>query len=465
MRNAWAVAAAALVLVAGCTSGSDESSDSGAALTTTATPATDEATEATTTAETTADTSDTGGTEPAAADTTVAPDAEEFVDQTLAGASPGITDDTIKIGITYIDLGSVETASVNHGDYEAAYRTRIDVINAAGGINGRMIEPVFAPISIADGGNADAVCVQLTEDEEVFVVMGFFMGDAPACYLELNEKAVLGGSVNDGLMGRAKAPWFSIEGSDAQTDAIAALAEADAFVEPFALYATIDNQGLIEDTILPALAAAGLEPVEIAYNDAPIGDTAATESQNAAILQRFESLGVASVVTAGNDGSSIAGALETSAYRPKILSTLTGTLQAFAAEAGRDLSVLDGAVAAGEYGPNAAIYSEPDMVGCIDDYTAAGNEFISPDDWTDGPRMWVSMGYACKIMTLFDELATYAGPNLNYATFQAAGDTIGDVKLPGLPEPYFFGPPPSRDGDAPVFVFEWNPASGQLEIR
>lgn len=460
MRKAWAVTAAAAMLVAGCTSGSEESTSS------TSIAATTEATGSTEPPGTTAATEpsvSTASSEPAATDTTIAAE-DAFVDQSLSGPAPGVTDDTIKIGITYIDLGSVETASVNHGDYEAAYRTRIDVINAAGGINGRMIEPVFAPISIADGGNADAVCVQLTEDEDVFIVMGFFMGDAPACYLELHEKAVLGGSVNDGLMARAKAPWFSIEGSDAQTDAVAALAEADAFVEPFGLFATIDNQGLIEDTILPALEAAGLEPAEIAYNDAPIGDTAASESQNAAILQRFEALGIESVLTAGNDGSSIAGALETSAYRPKILSTLTGTLQAFAAEAGRDLSVLDGAVAAGEYGPNAAIYSEPDMVACIDDYTAAGNEFISPDEWVDGPRMWVSMGYACKIMTLFDELATYAGPNLNYATFQAAGDTIGDVKLPGLPEPYFFGPPPSRDGDAPVFVFAWNPATGQLEI-
>jgi len=93
------------------------------------------------------------------------PDEAEFVDQTLEGSTRGVTDDTIRIGITFPDLTSVDQVSVNHGDYEATFRALIDKINADGGINGRQIEPVIAPINLSGEGNADAVCVQLTEDE------------------------------------------------------------------------------------------------------------------------------------------------------------------------------------------------------------------------------------------------------------------------------------------------------------
>ena len=118
----------------------------------------------------------------------------EFVDQSLEGSTRGVTDDTIRIGITFPDLTSVDQMTVNHGDYDATFRALIDKINADGGINGRMIEPVMAPINLSGEGNADAACVQLTEDEEVFVVVGFFLGDASLCYLEGHQQAIIGGS-------------------------------------------------------------------------------------------------------------------------------------------------------------------------------------------------------------------------------------------------------------------------------
>lgn len=475
MRKKFYAAGLAVALVAGCTSG-DDSSD-------TTSPAEEpagEGSEAPTDSEAPDETEAPGETETPesteppeeseAAEGTDAPDetdeesvdaepaADEFVDQSLDGPAPGVTDDSIRVGITYVDLGSVENVSNNHGDYEATFSALIDRMNADGGINGRQIEPVIVPISFADGGNADAVCVQLTEDEEVFLVMGFFFADAPACYLETHQKAIVGGNMNEDLLDRAQAPWFTFEiGSDFERDAINLLAEQGQLDGTIGVYGAIDNQPLIDGTILPTLAGAGIEPVEVAINDAPANDTIAGDQQNATILQRFEAAGVDTVVATGNDALGIAQALETTGYRPRIVSTNYQTLFSFANdEAERDLSVLEGAVTAGTFGPFSAIFSEPDMAECVDTTTAAGLDWVHPDDWVEGPRPWISLLSACRNLALFEAIATYAGPNLNYATFTEAGETIGAVAMPGYPEPFVYGPRPSLDGDQPLYIWRWD---------
>src|SRR5689334_22461614 len=58
-----------------------------------------------------------------------------------SGPAPGVTDDTIKVGVEFVDLEAIgDIATLDHGDYEAAYQAMFDQINADGGINGRQIE-------------------------------------------------------------------------------------------------------------------------------------------------------------------------------------------------------------------------------------------------------------------------------------------------------------------------------------
>ena len=84
------------------------------------------------------------------------------------GPSPGVTDDAIKVGITYVDLKAIgDIASLDHGDYEKAFQNMVDQINEDGGINGRKIEPVFAPINPVGTEPSEAACTKLTQDEKV----------------------------------------------------------------------------------------------------------------------------------------------------------------------------------------------------------------------------------------------------------------------------------------------------------
>jgi len=63
-------------------------------------------------------------------------------------ATPGVSKDEIKIGVTYPDLDAIRAVTdISHGDYKTTYNAVIDDLNKKGGINGRKVVPVFAPIN------------------------------------------------------------------------------------------------------------------------------------------------------------------------------------------------------------------------------------------------------------------------------------------------------------------------------
>ena len=92
--------------------------------------------------------------------------------------APGVTADALKVGITYPDLTSLkDVIDLDNGDYRKAYQAVVDSINAKGGIAGRKIDPIIAPINPVGANAAAAACTKLTQDEKVFVTVGFFLND------------------------------------------------------------------------------------------------------------------------------------------------------------------------------------------------------------------------------------------------------------------------------------------------
>src|SRR3954463_3558163 len=124
-------------------------------------------------------TSDSSTTGPA---TTVAP----------TGPSPGVTPSTIKNGGTYVDtkaLKKLANLDYNLGDHKAVYTALADDINKHGGINGRKLQLVFAPINPTSPAPAEQACLKLTGDDKVFLITGFFLNDAVLCPLETHDTA------------------------------------------------------------------------------------------------------------------------------------------------------------------------------------------------------------------------------------------------------------------------------------
>ena len=60
------------------------------------------------------------------------------------GPAPGVTDDSVKIGVTYVDLGVPRRHRHDRPRrLRVLYQALFDDINANGGIHGRTIEPVI----------------------------------------------------------------------------------------------------------------------------------------------------------------------------------------------------------------------------------------------------------------------------------------------------------------------------------
>ena len=85
-------------------------------------------------------------------------------------------------------------------------------------------------------------------------------------------------------------------------------------------------------------------------------------------------------------------------------------------------------------------------------------ETIEPSD----PNPFVSASAACRNINLFAAIAEAAGKDLNYGSFQAAGEGLGKVHLPGAETDYDYGPYPARDGDQAMYLWDWDPAEGRF---
>jgi hypothetical protein len=404
-------------------------------------------------------------------------DAESGATDTTAGAdappptgpAPGVTDDSIKVGVTYLDVAAIaDIVDIDQGDYEAAYTALFDDINANGGINGRMVEPVFAPVSPIGTESSEAACVALTEDEDVFLAMGFFRNDEPACYVDTHQTALLGGYMTNDLLDRIEVPWFSGDaGEDFQADAIRRFADDGVFGDHLGVFAITTEADLMDDVALPALEEAGVEPIETAILDAPADDVTAQNAAVGVIAERFRSSDVDQVLVIGSGGLTWANGAQSLDYRPQLVFTDKGAVDAFTSGPGDpDLSMLDDAIGGSVDVPPPDAYDTPEMQDCLAVQEAAG--YPSPDPATLPTERYGEVAAAfisCSQVALFRAIVEGAGEDLNYGTLQQAGEQLGEIHLPGKRVAYHFGPPPGADGDPVVNLFDWDADDRTFVLR
>lgn len=390
----------------------------------------------------------------------------------LTGPAPGVTDDSVKVGVQYVDLTAIsDIANIDHGDYEAAYQALFDDINADGGINGRTLESVIVGIDPTVTEAADEACVRLTEDEDVFIVMGFFLADAVTCVGETHETAIVGGGQTDERLSRIQVPWYTTEGDqDFSTDIIRALAEAGEFDGTLGVYASPGGDDVqMNEIVLPLLDELGIDVAQSATADAPTDDITAVNAATAVVAEAFQAAGVDQVLTVGQSGLGWATGTADLDYRPQLLLNDPNSIIAYTADASNDLSVLDGAVAGSLYGGAQNIYDLEGMQECLGVLSDSGIDIPEPDTAVpDEPTPWTSAFSACQNVALLRSLIEAAGEDLNYGTL-AAGATDLEVALPNQPEPVTYGPPPAADGDPTPYIFEWDPdagpANGEFVLR
>ena len=202
---------AAVALIASCSS--DGSSDGSTTATTAPTPESSQESSAESTDTTTAS-SDAPTTTPSTEAT------EGTTTESTADSSDswtGVTANSIKLGVAGIDPEQVRSFGIDFEGpgAEQLYTAWIAVQNDRGGVLGRSIELAFTKYLPLGDAQAEAACVALTEDAQVFAATGLLLGDTSLCITETHETPYIG------LFGqsaerdaRAKAPFLAIEMAD-----------------------------------------------------------------------------------------------------------------------------------------------------------------------------------------------------------------------------------------------------------
>ena len=478
MRKTTTLLVLAALLGTACKSTSDSSSASTAPTASTApvsatsepskSEPTTESTTETTTAESNAPTS-VESTEPPDTETattdSAAPTTDAATTTTEGVAGPGVTDDSITIGVLYPDLDAVrQFVDLDHGNYEDAYNAIINDINANGGINGRKIIPDFISVSPLGTDPSAAACTKLTEDDKVFAVLGNQLdGDAPLCYVETHNTPLIGGVQTAERLARAKAPWFGWQlSSDRVTEKLIGAWNAEGAFDgkKVAVVALAADQATMNDIAVPALNSLGIEPVDTAVIDAPIDDVQAAYNQVGVLSQKFEADGADVLILVGQVPVTWGqGSLNTT-YRPTLLGTSNGAMEAWVGDkAGPpDPDAIAGAMTGSSGSLNAA-WADEATTKCVALIQAAGPQEPINDPRTavtDTKGTWVAPVTACAALTLFTAIATAAGNTLNVDTFRAAEANLGTLRLPGLGADSTYSQT-STDGDVPVFMSRWDP--------
>ena len=329
------------------------------------------------------------------------------------GAGQGVTSSSIKIGITYPDVAAIRSIiNVDPGDYQVAYTTLINQINRGGGINGRKIVPVFAPVDPLGTTAAATACTHLTEDENVFAVLGFFQAPDIACYVNTHNMPIIGASLTAAQSAQAKAPWFNniISDSDLIPKEIAIFKQEGAFAgKKVGVVGTSADKGEL-DLVIPALRKAKVNVVQTATNAIPDTDVAAQTQEYGVIAQKFQSSGVDTVVAVGNSGNGWPAALQSnqSTYRPRLIATDYIDLDAYVSnKAGYTQSILKNAITAGGYAPVAVVWNDPAMKRCIATIHAAEPGAVINDPVTataSTPVTWTAPELACQQMSMFSQI-------------------------------------------------------------
>ncbi|GAA4969314.1 hypothetical protein GCM10023205_38220 [Yinghuangia aomiensis] len=378
--------------------------------------------------------------------------------------TPGVTADSIKLGISYPDYAAVKSfVNIDQGDFEATYKALIDKINAAGGIQGRKIVPVFAKTSLVSPAAAQEACVKLTQDEKVFAVVNLMPGNAQVpCYTQTNRTAVIGSPLDPDMNAAGQAPWFSFDtGLIARKSVEAFAARGDLAGHKIAIATVSNDQAQTDAQVLPALQAAGITPVAngtITLNGA---DPAALGQQAGVLFQKAQATGADTLLMVGGAAQIIPQVLEKTTWRPRLLFTVvpagytTGKGQ-------HDFGTLKDAAA----GSQIVDWSDPALTACADTVTQAdpslAGKLVDPATVGGGaPTPGASMASACRNLALFKAIADKAGPTLDYTTFRQAGNSLGRFHIPGFREDANYGPN-TPDGAIPVRATVYDQAGNQF---
>ena len=198
--------------------------------------------------------------------------------------------------ISLIDFSCIAqfTNSIRIGQ-PAIYQTFIDYVNQHGGIAGRKIVPVyklFCPIGTA---TVLAACTSLTEDSQVFAVLGTFYdpsGDAQTCVAAQHHRVLLTFDLTQAIMNKSPAGLIVNAGSNPErlVRVLLELLAKQGTLKGRTVGVLGDTAGAttVNGTILPGLKKLGVKVRTTGLLTITGSDTTAAQSQLDSFIERWK---------------------------------------------------------------------------------------------------------------------------------------------------------------------------------
>lgn len=366
---------------------------------------------------------------------------EEPTEMALTASFTGVTEDTITVGISMLDFESLVSSGLSSegwGDQELVWRTYIDDLNANGGILGRELVPVFDKYNPVGTTEAEAACLRMTEDNEVFAVIGGFLGPAsPAttCIVGDQETILVGAGQNSERLSKARAPWIQSESNqEERLGVFLELLDREGMLDGVSLAVVGGPEAVSEYESAPdTLAEFDVDPTVVAFTEATSGDIAAEDAAWEPIAERIRSEGADTVLLIGNTQGGIRGIRRAGLDVEIWALDVSGLTNPGTTLSPQDL---DGAITINGMTDIEAWEEDPLVQECKAIFSAANPdvEVTSPADAEDGVEQWFNpiMAY-CRWLRLFAMVAEAAGPDLTQESFASAAATFEQFALPGLP--------------------------------
>ena len=348
----------------------------------------------------------------------------------LTASDTGVTETSITLGIPAVDVEQLQALGLLAGielDEMAAWESAMANVNDRGGVAGRTLEAVYSiylPLGVAQ---ADAACVELVQDNEIFAAVGtLIVPESALCYTELNGTPFVGvGTITEQIADRSIEAVLTTDASAERLRiGMIDLAESEgALQRPVAVHG--DERGAIESAVRE-LQSRGANVVSISTVSAPETDVQARVAEYEGIFERWRSDGAEVVINVGTT-LDILSAMGRQEFYIDVYTAESGAFnyqpdEEREYEALRHVTTVSGAPGPGEdHGPT---------VACHD----AFNTRYPDMNLTDHPDQTWIVGVSCAVVEIFAAVAAAAGPELTHESFAASAGGVGVIDLPGFGE-------------------------------
>ena len=372
---------------------------------------------------------------------------------TLTASFRGVTATTIKIGIIAPQFEDciLQFTNSTQGDAKKIMQALVDDINAHGGIGGRTLVVVFKQLCTLKPDEVAAACTSLTDDEQVFAVMGVYDtipgdGTNQLCISKDHETIQINEIPFQKALDEAP-PGLLISPAISQKRGIAAI------------FSLLKQKGLLSGKKLAVLADQTTQATAtklVADNASSLGyqtgsnavlaisgaDTTAAQTQLDSFIEKWKTEGVNVLLMAG---LAVADRQFVDKIKKAIPAMQLVSDDSNSGNFGQTENKADTKVTPNSYEgmlvANGLTDDEQfatDLVqNCVKVYEkASGEKVVAPKDLqpdASGNKIQVYAGIQdrCRELGLFKQIAEKAGANLTNDTWVAAVNSFGTIQLVG----------------------------------